>query len=122
MSFERGEIKNKTLLCMAFLLVKWFTDLKTAEGLIEWGQKTINGEKARIKKGGRPIYNPTIGMVSTHFDIFKEAFEQLKSLQERTRKAQESIQNLRPEVDDVLLDLWNQIENIMRTNRQRFVF
>ena len=111
MSFERGEIKKQNLALYGFSTGEMvLPNLKTAEGLIEWGQKTINGEKARIKKGGRPIYNPTIGMVSTHFDIFKEAFEQLKSLQERTRKAQESIHNLRPEVDDVLLDLWNQIE------------
>ena len=83
---------------------------QTADGLVEWGKRVLEGEKARIKKGGRPIYNPTIGMVSTHWDIFKNIYEQQKSLQNRTQKALDDIQKLRPEIDEILLDLWNQIE------------
>ena len=85
-------------------------NFKTADGLVEWGKRVLEGEKARIKKGGRPIYNPTIGMVSTHWDIFKNIYEQQKSLQNRTQKALDDIQKLRPEIDEILLDLWNQIE------------
>ena len=85
-------------------------NIKNAEGLLDWGRKAIEGEKERIKKGGRPIYNPTIGMVSTHYDIFKDNYEQQRKLVERTQKAQNDIQKLRPQADEVLLDLWNQIE------------
>ncbi|MFQ9997287.1 MAG: hypothetical protein ACLRV7_09515, partial [Hoylesella buccalis] len=78
--------------------------------LKEWGQKVVEGEKARIKKGECPIYNPTISMVFTHHDIFKEAHEQQQTLTAKTKKTQEEIVLLRPEVDEVLLDIWNQIE------------
>lgn len=49
-------------------------------------------------------------MVSTHLDIFKENNEQQKRLQERTAQALEALKAIRPEVDEVLLELWNQIE------------
>lgn len=74
------------------------------------GEKIVEGEKRRVKAGGRPIYNPSIGMVSTHLDIFREQYNSQKALQEQSAKALENIQMLRPEVDDILLDLWNQVE------------
>ena len=111
MSVERGEIKRKSL--SLYHLPQDATalpNLKTADGVMEWGRNIIEGEKARLKNGGRPIYNPTIGMVSTHYDIFYDIYTQQKRLQERTAKALADIQQLRPEADEVLLDLWNQIE------------
>ena len=83
---------------------------KGAAGLIRLGRQAAEGEKARVKAGGRPIYNPTIGMVSTHLDIFEECYTQQKRLQERTAAALDALKQIRPEVDAVLLDLWNQIE------------
>lgn len=111
MSVERGEIKKPSLKlygleedCNAL------PNIKNVSGLLEWGRLAVEGEKARIKKGGRPIYNPTIGMVSTHLDIFRENNEQQKRLQDRTAQALENLKKIRPEVDGVLLELWNQIE------------
>ena len=111
MAVERGEIKRQylTLYGLSHNATS-LPNFKTADGLVEWGKRVLEGEKARIKKGGRPIYNPTIGMVSTHWDIFKNIYEQQKSLQNRTQKALDDIQKLRPEIDEILLDLWNQIE------------
>lgn len=111
MSVERGEIKKASL--RLYGLDETATALpymKTAESLLEWGRRIIAGEKARIKNGGRAIYNPTIGMVSTHYDIFRDIYEQLKNIQSRTSRANSAIQAMRAEVDDILLDLWNQIE------------
>jgi len=110
-AMQRGEIKevNKQLYKLKdgdYSL----PNIKSYEGLLTVGKNIIEGEKARLKKGGRPIYNPTIGMVSTHYDIFKEAYEGQKRLQNRTNQAFEALKVLRPEVDKVLLDLWNQIE------------
>ena len=105
MSVERGEIKKQHLPLYGFTL-----KLNTVNTIKEWGQKIIEGEKARLKKGGRPIYNPSIGMVSTHYDIFVTANTQQNELQERTKKAGAEVAKLRPEVDAILQDLWNQIE------------
>ena len=111
MSVERGETKRQ-LLPLYGLEEDATTvpNIKTLDRLVEWGEKIVEGEKARIKKGGRPIYNPSIGMVSTHLDIFREAYEQQRRLQQRTQKMVDDLQAIRPEVDEILLDLWNQIE------------
>ena len=111
MSVERGETKRQ-LLPLYGLEEDATTvpNIKTLDRLVEWGEKIVEGENARIKKGGRPIYNPSIGMVSTHLDIFREAYEQQRRLQQRTQKVVDDLQAIRPEVDEILLDLWNQIE------------
>ena len=49
-------------------------------------------------------------MVSTHFDIFKEAAEARSTDMQRTRRATEQVAHIRPEVDELLLELWNAIE------------
>lgn len=111
LAVERGEVKRQHLLLYGLGEdVSAVPNLKTVDGLLEWGQKVINGEKARLKKGGRPIYNPTIGMVSTHYDIYKEVIERQRALVLKSNRSLERLQELRPQVDEVLLDLWNQIE------------
>lgn len=111
MSIERGEIKRSTLPLYGMSEAQTAVpSLKAAESVITWGENIVEGEKKRVKKGGRPIYNPTIGMVSTHLDIFRERYGSQKILQEQSAKALENIQKLRPEVDEILLELWNQIE------------
>lgn len=111
MSVERGEIRRSLL--ELYGLPQDATavpDITTAGKLMEWGKKIVEGEKARVKKGGRPIYNPSLGMLNTHYDIFAEAVRQQQALQERCLKDSRDIQELRPKVDEVILDLWNQIE------------
>lgn len=111
MSVERGEIKP-AILNLYGLKPDSTTvpNIKTISGLIEWGEKIIKGEKERIKRGGRPIYNPTIGMVSTHYDIFCEFIKQHNQLIQRTSDSQEDIKKMRDTADETILNLWNQIE------------
>ena len=112
MAVERGEIRKTQL--KLYGLEETATalpaNLKSVEGLLDWGPKIIEGEKKRLSQGGRAIYNPTIGMVSTHFDIFNEVYEQQLRLKQQTQMALEKVQELRPKVDEIILELWNQIE------------
>lgn len=111
MAVERGEIKRTKLPLYGLdEAATAIPNIKTADGLIDFGQKAIAGEKARIKEGGRPILNPSIGMVSTHYDIFREAYDNQKRLQERTAKSLDEIAAIRPECDELLLQLWDKIE------------
>lgn len=111
MSVERGEIKKSVLALYGLSEdAPLLPNMRTAAGLLECGQAAVEGERQRLKSGGRPIYNPTIGMVSTHLDIFKENYERQESLRERTSQAVQVLKTIRPEADEVLLDLWNQIE------------
>ena len=111
MSVERGEIKRKKLLL--YELDEDATSLpniKSADGVLLWAPRIIKGEKERIKQGGKPIYNPSIGMVATHFDIYNEAYTAQRKLQARTNRDNRVMAELRPTIDDLILELWNVIE------------
>lgn len=111
MAVERGEVKRAHLKLYGLAEdTTTLPNIKTIGGLVDYGTKAVEGEKARLKGGGRPIYNPTAGMVGTHLDIFREAYERQKTLQERTSRSTEALRRLRPEADSVILSLWNQIE------------
>lgn len=110
MAVERGEIKRGSLPLYGLdENTTVLPPLNAISGLIAVGRKTVEGEKARLRSGGRPIYNPSAGMVGTHLDIFVETYQQQKALRERTSRAQKAILALRPEADDVIVNLWNQI-------------
>lgn len=111
LAVERGEIKRQHLKLYGLDPEQTILPpMKTPDTLMEWADKIIKGEKERTAKGGRPIFNPTIGMVSTHVEIFRDALMQQRKLQERTQQTLNTIQALRPETDELLLSLWNQIE------------
>lgn len=111
LAMERGEIKHKYKQLYGFGPDDTaLPPLKTAEAVIEWGQKVAEGECERLRAGGLPIYNPTIGKVATHVDIFRDAYREQLQRRRHTEAALAAMQRLRPEVDAVLLDLWNQIE------------
>lgn len=111
MAVTRGEIKRSNLKLYGLEETATMIPVDNSIGSItEWGPKIISGEKNRVKKGGRPIYNPTIGMVETHFDIFKEAYDKQKALQKRTGEMEQRLKEMRPEIDELILRIWDQIE------------
>ena len=61
MSVERGEIKRKQLLLYGLNEdTTSLPNIKSADGLLQWGPQIIAVEKERVKKGGKAIYNPSI--------------------------------------------------------------
>lgn len=95
MAVTRGEIKRSNLKLYGLEETATMIPVDNSIGSItEWGPKIISGEKNRVKKGGRPIYNPTIGMVETHFDIFKEAYDKQKALQKRTSEMEQRLKEI----------------------------
>ncbi len=111
MSIMRGEIKRATLKLYGMDEKATQSPLMpTVSSIMEWAPKVVTGEKARIKRGGRPIYNPSIGMVQTHFDIFNETFAKQKQLQQRTHAMEQKLKEMRPSVDAVILRIWDQVE------------
>ena len=85
-------------------------DLTNDSSVIEWGDKIIKGEKERTRRGGSPIYNPTIAKVCVHYEIFKDGYEQQKNLQWQTSRSLELLSSLRGKADEIILDIWNQVE------------
>ncbi|MFP3860102.1 MAG: hypothetical protein ACLFUW_04700 [Bacteroidales bacterium] len=84
--------------------------LNSEQELLEWGQKLIDGENQRKIKGLPPVTNPTIAVVKVHYDKFVDAYRFQKQLQENHARSAEKIQELRKESDDIILNIWNEIE------------
>ena len=89
-------------------------DLTTESALAEWGRKIIDGENKRISQGGIPIYNPGIAKVKVHYDIFMESYDKQKNFQSLTARSLEALASMRTEADELILDIWNQVEEKFR--------
>ena len=102
-------------------------ELNTDALLAEWGEKIIEGERKRIAAGGVPIYNPTIAKVKVHYDVFLESYNRQKAFQSLTARSLEALNVLRNEADELILTIWNGVEerykdtqpNDMRLNKCR---
>lgn len=111
LSVIRNEIKQDNLtlydLENSEMLVP---DLSTNEMLLEWGQRIIDGEEIRIAQRGVPIYNPTIAKVKVMFSIFRDGYKTQQIHQKSTTRTQEDVVKFRAEIDEIILDLWDQVE------------
>lgn len=84
--------------------------LKSEADVAEWGKKIIAGEELRVSRGGVPMYNPNIAKVKVYYSIFAEHYYSISGLKSNAEKYREELVQMRPVVDDLLLDLWNQVE------------
>lgn len=111
LAVERGEVPADRLSLYGIAEeAKVVPYLKTSEAVMEWAPKVIQGEKSRVRDGGKPILSPPIGAVITHFDVFRAMFDAQRQYQTRTAKALSDINALRPEVDEAILHVWNLVE------------
>lgn len=86
-------------------------NLLTDKDIVYWGEQLIKGEKERLSKmGGNPITNPTAAVVKVRFDQYLEALHQQKIYQKSTRYATDKISELRSNVDNIILKIWNEVE------------
>lgn len=88
--------------------------MNTEKELIYWGEKIIEGEVTRTRKGVAPITNPTIAVVKVHFEKFLEAHRFQRTIQKRLQDQSEEIKSLREEADQLIQQLWNEIESYFR--------
>ncbi len=111
----RGEIKKEHKLYYHLeASIHIVPDLSTENAILEWGNYIIEGENERILNGGLPIYNPAIAKVKVHYEIFKEYKINQKLYQQATNRCWEELVNLRKRGDDIILDIWNQVEAIYK--------
>jgi len=89
--------------------------LNTENELLSWGRRIIEGEEFRIKKGGSPITNPTIAVVKVRFENFLEALNHHNILAKKTLDHLEKNNLLRKEADELILQLWNDVEKTHST-------
>ncbi|MBN2275240.1 MAG: hypothetical protein JXK95_12970 [Bacteroidales bacterium] len=83
----------------------------TEAELINWGEKLISGENMRISKGRTPITNPTIAVVKVWYEKFMDTYKYQKILQKNHARAQEKLNVLKKEADEIILAIWNEVEH-----------
>jgi len=84
--------------------------LRTDAEVLEWGQKTLQGEADRVAAGGAPITFPSAAEVQTAFNDFKQGNLQQAALKTVYDTAQQVVQEANPDVDKLILKLWNETE------------
>jgi hypothetical protein len=89
-------------------------DLSSDISVIRCCQNAIKGEKLRTMKGGIPIYNPTIAKVNVHFDLFQELYNKQCKLRRLTEESLAAVALMRPEIDEVIVEVWNSVENYFK--------
>lgn len=89
-------------------------DLTSEASIAEWGEKIIAGERKRVALGGPAIYSPTVAKVKVHYDIFMEGYIMQKGLQQATFRSLEKVSSMRVQADSIILDVWNQVENMFK--------
>ena len=84
--------------------------LNTENELLSWGRRIIDGEEFRIIKCGNPINNPTIAVVKVWFEKFVEVLNYHNAIVKKTYDYSDKNNLLRKEADEIILQLWNEIE------------
>ncbi len=84
--------------------------LQTEQDLIKWGKLLIDGEAKRTAEGGVAMANPRIAMVKVKYEQFIDAQKNQKFLQSATSRASDKTANIRPEADELIVTVWNEIE------------
>jgi len=111
MTVLRGEIKKEQKkLYKLEPDVQVLPDLSSEEDLLVWGKNVIQGEEARIRMGGYPLYNPSINKVKVFYDIFKEQQVSQTMHRRNTARVTGDMTELRQQADAIILDIWNQVE------------
>lgn len=85
-------------------------ELTTEKDVIEWGKKVIKGENDRVIKTGNPILCPKVAVVKVYYDEFVEKLNFQKMLQSISVRANDKISSMRPECDNLVAQLWNEVE------------
>jgi hypothetical protein len=111
MAIFRGELPAETRAYYGLATDDSTVPLLNSENeLLSWGRRIIEGEEFRIRKGGSPITNPSIAVVKVRFENFIESWNHHNTLTKKTFSFSENNNILRKEADEIILQLWNEVE------------
>lgn len=111
MAVQRGELK-KEIKALYKLDVQGHSlpNLARDEQLLEWGKNLIEGEQERTHQGGQPITWPSINKLKWYYDAFADQQRYQAQHKKNTKDVSKSIEQLRREIDELLVELWDSIE------------
>lgn len=113
MAIMRGELRKEIKAAYGLPIDNYNNpDLNSETAVQEWGERIIKAEEERTLKGGVPIYNPTIAKVKVHWGVFNDHLYNQRILRANAAKALEEVAEMRSQADDIILDIWNQVEHV----------
>jgi hypothetical protein len=83
----------------------------TEAEVITWGEKIIQGETQRIKKGLTPVANPTMAIVKVRYEDFLDTYQFQKILQKNLQRSQAKLIDQRHIIDTIIATVWNEVED-----------
>jgi len=75
-----------------------------------WGDRLIEGDAERITAGGAAMSMPSIAEVTIEVNLFKTLNAEQSTLKDAYDNTQEAVSNMRPEVDSLILRIWDEVE------------
>jgi len=90
---------------------KKLPDINTDIKLNDWAKKIVTGDAARVDNGGIVITFPTTVSFTGVYTHYKASFKAFSTAKSDLTTAQTAVNNLRPEVDKLIVHAWNEIEN-----------
>ena len=78
--------------------------------LLYWGDNVKTGDAARVAAGGAAMAMPSAAEVDAVFVDMKAANDLQSNYKDVYYAAQESVANLRPDADSLILRIWNEVE------------
>lgn len=111
MCIERGELKAQCRVDMGIdINDNTVPNLNKSKDIVEWGERIIKAEELRGMKGGKMIYNPTLAKVKVYWSIFCDKYFSVDKMNNSAQRYLDELTQMRPEVDEFILNLWNRIE------------
>jgi len=93
--------------------------LNTEEEILHWGKIVVEGEQKRIQSGGSAIYNPSIALVRIKVEMFRDSAIFQQNLKKNTTRTYNAMQELRKSTNDFISQLWNEIEEGIKTDNPK---
>lgn len=84
-------------------------DLASDVDLVQWANNIKIGDAARIAAGGAPMANPTAAEVDAKLTVLLPLLQQLTTTKDTYDTEQEDVAALRPEADDIIADVWDEV-------------
>jgi len=78
--------------------------------VVYWGEQLATGDIARVAAGGTAMSNPSIADVNADYTDFMTASTSQSTLKDAYDNSQEAVSNMRPDVDKLVLKIWDEVE------------
>lgn len=83
--------------------------LRTDDALVMWADNIISGEEIRVLAGGAPMAMPSAAEVEAKLNGLTPLLDTLTTLKDNYDNKQEDVQEMRPEADDLISDIWDEV-------------